>query len=526
MRRRLFLALVVVGASLSSAFAQCPVEYKRLFFSCVDNRGLVEKNLNKIGLTKMEVGRSFALVAGVTKYPNFKELQDRDLTPAEVDIEKLKHYLREQEFFDEIVVLKDGDMTLNNLNYFLETYFPERLKSSPHSRFLFAYSGHGYATGSGETVQGFLLTSAAATMTDPVNRVPMSLVRTMMDPIVDAAQQVLVLVNACESGAFLGRRAFGPTAYDPSGKGAHAIMASAADQNSLHVPEIGPGSVFFEKVFAGLAGAADTSPDYGNGRRGDGIVTFHELFSYLYGEVRLATHGTQTPRDGDISLNGSVGEFYFLNRSRQVAAGNVPAWDPRAATPFGLDLGDKAFTEAKIAYGAKRYSDALPLFRQAAAAGNGDAMDFLGYMYKLGFGVGQDYQQARQWFEKGAAAGSGSAMFDLGILYDLGSGVTRDYQQARQWYEKGAAAGNTGAMAGLGMLYKYGQGVAQDYQQERQWFEKSAAAGNEMAMYYLGYMYEHGEGVAKNNQTARQWYEKGAAAGDNDAKAALDRLLK
>jgi hypothetical protein len=117
-------------------------------------RSRFEKALNVIGKTGFPVGRSFALIAGVTQYPNFPPLE-RSLRPAAVDIEKLQAYLKEQEFFDEIVVLKDGDMTLPNLNYFLENYFPEHLAQSPHSRFLFAYSGHGYSVKAGSvTVPG------------------------------------------------------------------------------------------------------------------------------------------------------------------------------------------------------------------------------------------------------------------------------------------------------------------------------------------------------------------------------------
>jgi hypothetical protein len=95
-----------------------PDQYKRLFFQYSDQRSWYEKALNSIGLTGMPVGRSCALIAGVTEYPNFPAVS-KSLRPAEVDIQDLKSYLRDQEFFDEIVVLKDGDMTLDNLDYFL-----------------------------------------------------------------------------------------------------------------------------------------------------------------------------------------------------------------------------------------------------------------------------------------------------------------------------------------------------------------------------------------------------------------------
>jgi TPR repeat protein len=72
-------------------------------------------------------------------------------------------------------------------------------------------------------------------------------------------------------------------------------------------------------------------------------------------------------------------------------------------------------------------------------------------------------------------------MLNLGGLYLNGWGVAQDYQQARQWYEKAAAAGSAEAMENLGKLYLGGVGVAEDKAIARQWFEKAAAGGNDEA---------------------------------------------
>ena len=323
--------LLSVSASGQSA-PNAPDRYKRLFVDYADRRPLYEKALNSVGLISRPVGRSYALIAGVTQYPNFPVLE-QSLKPAALDIEKLKSYLKDQEFFDEIVVLKDSDMNLDNLNYFLQNYFPDRLAHSPHSRFLFTYSGHGYAGGAGESERGFLLTSTATSKTDPVNRIDLSVLRTLLDPVIDSAEKVLVLVNACQSGAFLGRKSFGPNPLGPGDRGAHAIMASRPNQNSLQLDRVGPGSVFFEKIFAGLGGVADNAPR-------DGVVTYHELDTYLHSEIPYVTNGTQIPMEGDISRNGSIGEFFFLNRSRQVQVGNIKPWDPGNAVKFGQQAND------------------------------------------------------------------------------------------------------------------------------------------------------------------------------------------
>ena len=503
-----FVVALALGLSIS-AWGQgppnVPQQYKRLFYQYSDQRPFYEKALNSAGLTTVPKGRGFALIAGVTQYPNF-QVVDRDLKPAAIDIEKLKSYLKDQEYFDEIVVLKDGDFNLDTLNYFLQNYFPEKLANSPHSRFLFAYSGHGYAVGSGDTARGSLLTSSAISKTDPINRIDLDVLRTFLVPDIDAAEKVLVLINACQSGAFLGRKAFGANPLGPGDRGAHAIMASRTNQQSLQVNNVGPGSVFFEKIFAGLEGAADNAPR-------DGVVTYHELDTYLRSEIPYATGGNQTPMEGDISRNGSIGEFFFLNRGRQVQLGNTKSWNPGNARSFGVaanDLFDLGYT----AYKAHNYAEALGHFEDAAQAGNVSAQSMLGYMYFAGQGVPTDRNTARSWFEKAADAGDSLSMTNLGVLYELGSGVPRDYQLARSWYEKAVAVGSAPAMSNLGVLYQNGTGVPLDYQKAREWFEKSAAAGNARGMFLLGRLYSLGNGVPQDYTKARRWFDRGAAAGD------------
>ncbi|HUQ95825.1 MAG TPA: hypothetical protein VM120_29375, partial [Bryobacteraceae bacterium] len=306
-------------------------EYKRFFMHYEDRRSMPEKALNLVGLTSLEVGRSFALIAGVTRYPSLPSIE-RELRPAEADLQHLQTYLKDQEFFDEIVVLKNADMTYNNLRYFLEVYFPERLKQSPRSRFLFGYSGHGITEGSA----GYLLTSAADSMQDKRNSINLDSIRVLVDSTVDAGHQILVLINACYSGAFL-RRSFGSNTYVPKYPGAHAITAGGAKEQSWHDPRLGEGSVFFEKLFAGLDGQADIAPVNPGGTRGDGVVTVDELATYLKQEISISSDQHQNPMAGDISKNGSLGGFFFLNRQRQVTQGIVKHWNAKKLKPLGLN---------------------------------------------------------------------------------------------------------------------------------------------------------------------------------------------
>jgi hypothetical protein len=70
---------------LGSDEAVCSATVPIPFLSIPDRCSFFEKALNAIGLTRLDVGRSFALIAGVTRYPNFPPLE-QGLKPAEVDI--------------------------------------------------------------------------------------------------------------------------------------------------------------------------------------------------------------------------------------------------------------------------------------------------------------------------------------------------------------------------------------------------------------------------------------------------------
>jgi formylglycine-generating enzyme required for sulfatase activity len=287
----------------------------------VDRRTLSDKALSVIGLSDSQVGRSFALVAGVENYPGLQD-NDKTLPAAGEDLRKLVKYLKEEEFFDEIVLLKDEDVTEANLKYFLQFYFPQRVKKFPNSRFLLAYSGHGFQD---QSKEGFLLQSDAVSMKDKVHAIDLSVVRVFVNNVVKNGHQVLVLLNSCYSGAFL-ERAFGDKELplEATEPGAHVITAGEANQLTWAIDKYGTGSVFYEKLFAGLNGLADANRD--------GVVTFDELTLYLKREVALATSGKQIPKAGDISRDGSNGSFFFLNRKKQVDAKSVPEWKGGAAS--------------------------------------------------------------------------------------------------------------------------------------------------------------------------------------------------
>jgi TPR repeat protein len=123
-----------------------------------------------------------------------------------------------------------------------------------------------------------------------------------------------------------------------------------------------------------------------------------------------------------------------------------------------------------------------------------------------------------RWYRKGADAGNGRAMNGVGFLYEKGFGVARDYPEAARWYRKAADAGNGLAMNNIGWLYLKGFGV------RLRWYRKGADAGNDRATYNVAVFYENGWGVANDRDQAISWYRKALTLGYADAKNDLSSL--
>jgi hypothetical protein len=95
-----------------------PEQYRPYFARYNDGRSITEKLLNTVLPSSIEYGRSFALIAGVS---NFSHLGP--LVPAGEDVKKLTEYLINYEKFDEVVVLKDADVSLQNFYFFCSSIF-------------------------------------------------------------------------------------------------------------------------------------------------------------------------------------------------------------------------------------------------------------------------------------------------------------------------------------------------------------------------------------------------------------------
>ena len=177
---------------------------------------------------------------------------------------------------------------------------------------------------------------------------------------------------------------------------------------------------------------------------------------------------------------------------------------------------------------------AVDWYRQAADAGDTQAMIRLGRMHEAGAGgLAQDDAKARDWFFSKAAArgntdakailvrsnsgpetedvlklrreaeaGDANAICQLGFKYGTGEeGFPKDEVEALKWYRKAADASNSTAMFNIGIYYEYGMGgVTKNASEAVKWYRKAADNGNAKAMSMLGTFYTKGRGGASPKQ--------------------------
>ena len=174
----------------------------------------------------------------------------------------------------------------------------------------------------------------------------------------------------------------------------------------------------------------------------------------------------------------------------------------------------------------KDEGEAVKWLRKAAEQGDTQAQCNLGVCYEFGNGVKKDEVGAVKWYRKAAKQGLARAQCNLGFCYANGTGVEKDEAEAVRWYRKAAEQDGAMAQNNLGVCYERGTGVEKDEGEAVRWYRKAAKQGNATAQCNLGSCYEHGTGVEKDEAEAVRWYRKAAEQGFDEARIALDKLLK
>ena len=198
----------------------------------------------------------------------------------------------------------------------------------------------------------------------------------------------------------------------------------------------------------------------------------------------------------------------------------------------------------------------LQILSQAAVAGDADAAQSLGDVYRDGVLLPQDFIEALRWYEAagpthaGALNARGRLTFEgLGVSADPDQAIdllgraarlgadpahARDYaaalesraapgdmRQAADWYGRAADAGHAEAMTSLGVLYLEGRGVTADPLRALSLFQQAADAGDERGMNNLGLIYARGEAVEQDYARAAALFR---AAADRGFPTAMTNL--
>lgn len=216
----------------------------------------------------------------------------------------------------------------------------------------------------------------------------------------------------------------------------------------------------------------------------------------------------------------------------------------------------------EVAFGGARPDrTALAEIRKAAEADDAEAQYRLGCVYRYGWGVEADRQQAMSWLGRAAGKrhqlarqeffdlqawgeivdreakkkrlaelrrmgedGDAEAQFRLGMIYRDGLGVPRDYAESVKWLTLAASQGMADAQFRLGMMYYRARGVEKDYAAAMRWLEKAAGQEHDRALLVMGRMYEVGEGVVVDMAKAKAFYSRSAARGNGKARERLERM--
>ena len=212
------------------------------------------------------------------------------------------------------------------------------------------------------------------------------------------------------------------------------------------------------------------------------------------------------------------------------ATGNPPATRPqpgdtarrnerdeeRPATASTAPAAD--FAEGVKQFRQKNYNAALAALGRAAAAGHAPAQNYLGYMYRHGFGVAQDYARAMAWYQKAAAQNHAGALNNIGYMHRHGLGVEQNFVEARTWFRRAAERGDAAGQYNLGQMLADGVGATADYREAMKWYRTAADQGHPRAAMGLAHLYEQGLGATADPVEAYFWYGVAARSGVEGAQ--------
>jgi hypothetical protein len=305
----LFIIFLLLASSVMS-YSQSELD-KFIYKTESKGRGFLTNFLKTI---KQEpFNESYAIIISIGKYDNLSPLE----SPHE-DALKMKKFLLETIEYDEVVILQDSDATFNNIKYFMQTYFTNKMAKRGRYRFLFYFTGHGAQhKGYNNKTIGYLQLKGATGDLGDSDSINMNQIQDWSDQFRNASH-VLFLIDSC----FSGLAGVETKSYDTKmsvddiskGNGRYIITAGGADEESIGDLKKWGGSLFTDVLISGVKqGWADSNSD--------GIITTYELFSYVQAAVKNEAKKTNRAQQPLISNLGSYtdkGQYFFVYKQPNI----------------------------------------------------------------------------------------------------------------------------------------------------------------------------------------------------------------
>ncbi len=172
--------------------------------------------------------------------------------------------------------------------------------------------------------------------------------------------------------------------------------------------------------------------------------------------------------------------------------------------------------EAQKYYEAGEYKKARELYLKAANAGDSNAMNMLGIMYRDGQGCVKNPNRAYGWFKKAYEAGNANGICNYGYCYYTGIYVSVDDMEAVRLFKEAAAAGDALAYGLLGECYYFGYGTTQDYVTAFKYLKKAYENENYNQANLFGDCYLSALGTSRDYELAIAAYKAYiSAVGEN-----------
>lgn len=210
-------------------------------------------------------------------------------------------------------------------------------------------------------------------------------------------------------------------------------------------------------------------------------------------EIRKSSPQPKKGRDSPAPPPGEMSPYGLVREAKSIL-GRLSG----AGYPFAQYYLADGYASGLFGKGKEDYTQAFPLFVQAAKHGHAESAYRTGLCYEFGWGARKDPSRAVQYLRIAATKSHPGAMTRLGracLSGDLGE--TR-YREGLKWLKLGAEAAdsvNNAAPYHLGCLYEtgYGDDVFQDESYAAELFTQSAELGHSEANYRMGDAYEHGK---------------------------------